>query len=208
MNPISIRDWSGHDRAQYFSGAYVMVNTAGQQVVARIDGFERDDRVSITTGGRRMSVDIDAIEWDGLPPRRCVATESQLFFVSPLGARTTRKPITRGNLGMVIINTNGDRTISNREPQQSVVELYLRGSLYPESVDEAVYMVHHNVLGALSPHLGYCRIDREIYDEDEDTYRYDRSLRLYRDSVLIFKTECVVEFCDHIRENWEEYTNE
>jgi len=91
---FSIHDWTGHDRVQYFTGAYVRVNTSDGAVVGSITDFTSDGKnVILMVDGFRTSFPIDSIDWDGLTPPRCIAYQDQLHFIAPLGARTTRKPV-------------------------------------------------------------------------------------------------------------------
>lgn len=198
---ISIHDWAGYDRNQYFSGAFVLANTPNGQAVARITEFE-GDHVYVEVHDQCIRIHIDEIIWDGLTPRRCVAMNRYLYFISPLGARTTRKPITRGNLGTVMIQSDGRRRLYSDTLPEPVIHAYLRGGVYADSAESAVYMVQRNDSAALTSSLGYIKVFSDRRNDDGD-YMEHCSYRLYRDSVEIHRVTRRVDMSVYVQQNWE-----
>jgi len=200
---FSIADWSGHDRSQYFTNAYVRINTDTGNSIGKITGFNGDS-VTVNVNGIQTRVPLSAIDWDGLAPPKCVAQGGHLYFISPLGARTTRKPVTRGNLGAVIISTSGRRKFGNSEPSSAVIQQYLGESVYPNNAEDAYYTATNNLTCVLSSHTGTIICDAIMTDSDGERYQ-GREYRIYQHSVLVQSFDDVGLLHQHLIENWSTY---
>ena len=197
---INIKDWSHNDQRQYFEGAYVIFEMNGATRAGRIDRV-MDGHCVIDHQQRMTEVPLDNIKWDGLLPPRVISSRRSLMFVSPLGARTTRKPATQGNLSVATIGNDGRTTISHGRGalNDAQIQEYVGGPMYAKDVDEAVSMVTLNDCIALTPDTGYiiCYHPEGVDDSDKEH-------RLYNKSVLLFAAPTTTEIVTYIEANFED----
>ena len=197
---INIKNWNHQDQRQYFEGAYVIFAMNGVSRAGRIERVSTNYCV-IDHQHRMTEVPLDNIRWDGLLPPRVISTRRSLMFISPLGARTTRKPATQGNLSVATITNDGRTSIAHGRGalNDTHIQEYVGGPIYAKDVAEAVSMVSLNDCIALTPDTGYIVCYHPLGSDESDSEH-----RLYHKSVLLHAAASATEMVAYIESNFED----